>query len=302
MVSIPFVDAHVHLWDLKQIRYPWLEPPFHEDGPNGSVEAIAQDYLLKDYLADAHRWNVRGFVHVDAGAEPGAAIAETKWLQSIADAHGMPSAIVAFAALDEPNVETLLSEHARHPRVRGIRQIVNWHADPRRTYTARDLTTDPAWQRGFGLLENFEFSFDLQCYPSQLAGVAALAARHSSVPIVLNHAGMPVDTDGSGVELWRSGMRALAALPQAAVKLSGFGFIHRRWTVDQIRPILLEAIEIFGPKRCLFASDFPTDKLFGSFDRHLEAYHEIASSFSWEERRDLFGRNANRIYRLGLDL
>ena len=51
----PFVDAHVHLWDLDHIRYPWLMPPFADDGPNGSVEAIAATYLLDDYLADAPR-------------------------------------------------------------------------------------------------------------------------------------------------------------------------------------------------------------------------------------------------------
>lgn len=302
MAAIPFVDAHVHLWDLEQIHYPWLQPPFKDDGPNGSVEPIARDYLLKDYLADARRWNVCALVHVDAGAEPAAAIEETKWLEGLADAHGMPNAIVAFAALDDPNLESVLAAQARHPRVRGVRQIVNWHANPRRTYTSRDLTHDGAWQRGFGLLGKFELSFELQCYPSQMAGMARLAARHPTIPVIINHAGMPVDTDASGVALWRSGMRALAALSQVSVKLSGFGFVHRQWTVEQIRPILLEAIEIFGPKRCLFASDFPTDKLFGSFDRHLEAYHAIVADFSDEERRDLFGRNANRVYRLGLRL
>jgi len=48
MHDLPFVDAHVHLWDLKRIHYPWLTPPFGSDGPNGSVEAIARDYLLDD--------------------------------------------------------------------------------------------------------------------------------------------------------------------------------------------------------------------------------------------------------------
>ena len=80
------------------------------------------------------------------------------------------------------------------------------------------------------------------------------------------------------------------------------GFIDRNWTVESIRPFLLEAIELFGTDRCLFASDSPTDKLFAPFDQHLEAYHAIVADFSEDERRDLFGRNANRVYRLELDL
>lgn len=300
MRDIPFIDAHVHLWDLSHIRYPWLSPPFRDDGPNGSVEPIARDYLLDDYLTDARNWDVHGMVHVDAGADPAAALDETRWLQAMADKRGIPNAIVAFAALDDPSVEALLEAHAAHPNVRGIRHIVNWHQDPRRSYTPRDVTADPRWAKGFAALGKYGLSFDLQAYPGQFAGLANLVARHPDIPVIINHAGMPVDTDEAGKDLWRSGMRALAASSHVAVKLSGFGFIHRNWTIDQIRPYLLEAVDIFGTSRCLFASDFPTDKLFGSFDKHLDAYSQIVSSFSRDERRDLFGRNAVRIYRLNI--
>lgn len=302
MRDLPFVDAHIHLWDLTHLTYPWLTGPFDDSGPNGSVEPIAQTYLPADYRADAAGWNVVGAVHVDAGALPEHALAETEWLESLSRDTGIPGAIVAFAPLDDPDVERLLAAHAAHPNVRGIRHIVNWHANPVRTYTPRDVTGDAAWEAGFALLGTYGLSFDLQCYPSQMAGLADVIARYPGTQVVINHAGMPVDTDAAGIALWRDGMRTLAALPNVATKLSGFGFIHRRWTLEQIRPYLLEAIDIFGTERCLFASDFPTDKLFGSFDRHLDAYHAIVADFTEVERRDLFGRNANRIYRLGLEL
>lgn len=302
MDAPPFVDAHVHLWDLDHIHYPWLTPPFDDSGPNGSVEAIARNYLLDDYLADARRWDVRGIVHIDAGAEASAALDETDWLQGMADTRGLPSAIVAFAALDDPDVDALLERHAAHRSVRGIRHIVNWHADPNRTYTPRDVTQDVAWQRGFARLGHHGLSFDLQCYPAQMAPLTFLFARHPDVPVIINHAGMPVVTDPDGIAQWREGMRALAALPNVSIKLSGFGFAWRDWTIERIGPLVLEAIDIFGTDRCMFASDVPTDKLFGSFDRHLDAYHAIVAAFSDDERRDLFGRNANRIYRLGLEL
>ncbi|TGX55190.1 amidohydrolase [Sphingomonas gei] len=297
--DLPFIDAHVHLWDLDRIAYPWLTPPFADDGPNGSVEPIARTYLLDDYLADASGWDVRGIVHVDAGAEAGAALAETEWLQGIAVDRGMPNAIIAFAALDDPNVEALLEAHAAHPNVRGIRHIVNWHADPRRSYTPRDVTQDAAWEKGFGLLAKYDLSFDLQAYPGQFPGLARLIARHPETQVVINHTGMAVPGEW---DQWRTGMSALAALPNVATKLSGMGFTHRPWSLDQARAYVLEAIELFGDDRAMFASDFPTDKLFGSFAQHLDAYAEITSDFSESERRALWARNANRIYRLGLDV
>lgn len=297
--DLPFIDAHVHLWDLARIAYPWLTPPFADDGPNGSVAAIARTYLLDDYLADAGGWDVRGIVHVDAGAAPEAALAETEWLQAMADARGMPNAIIAFAALDDPNVEALLAAHAAHPAVRGIRHIVNWHADPRRSYTPRDVTQDAEWARGFGLLARHGLSFDLQAYPGQFPALARLLARHPETPVILNHAGMAVP--GAWAE-WRQGMRALAALPHVSVKLSGMGFTHRPWSIEQARPYVLEAIALFGTDRAMFASDFPTDKLFGTFADHLDAYAAITADFRDAERRALFAGNANRIYRLGIAL
>lgn len=296
---LPFIDAHVHLWKLDgAIRYGWLMPPFSDDGPNGSVEAIASDYELDDYLAEAAGWNVAGMVHVDAGADASHALDETRWLQGIADERGLPSAIVAYAALDDPEVDGLLAAHAAHPAVRGIRQIVNWHANPGLTYSGHDITLDPAWERGFTLLARHGLSFDLQCYPAQMPHIAAIAARHPEVPVIVNHAGMPVAGDADGIGQWRRGMAALARLPQAAAKLSGFGFIDRGWTVDAVRPFVDDLLELFGADRLLAASDFPTDRLFADFDRCLGAIDALTASLSQDERRAIFAGNAARLYRL----
>ena len=298
----PFVDPHVHLWDLSHVRYPWLAPPFSDDGPNGSVEPIARDYGLDDYLADAAGWDVRGIVHIDAGAHPDDALKETQWLQAMADARGMPSGIVAFAALESPGLEALLAEHATHRNVRGIRHIINWHADPQRSYSPSDITTSDAWMRGFGLLGKYGLSFDLQAYPGQFAHLAGLIAKHPDIQVIIDHAGMAIPGDSDGWAIWRNGMKALAALPNVAVKISGMGFTWRPWDLDQARPYVLETIEMFGADRAMFASNFPTDKLFGSFEKHLVAYDTITADFSTDERAALFASNANRIYRLGLTL
>ncbi|KQN37043.1 amidohydrolase [Sphingomonas sp. Leaf407] len=299
MAGLPFIDAHVHLWDLDHLRYPWLTPPFADDGPNGSVEPIARTYLLDDYRADAGAWDVRGIVHVDAGAEASAALDETRWLQGMADTAGMPNAIVAFADLSHPDVDTLLAAHAAHANVRGIRHIVNWHADPRRTYTPRDVTHDDAWAAGYARLAAHGLSFDLQAYPGQFPHLARLIERHPETPVMVNHMGMCVP--GEEAE-WRAGLTALAALPHVAIKLSGIGFTYRSWTLEQARGLVLTAIDRFGTDRAMVASDFPTDKLFGSFAATLGAYDTITADFGDAERRALFAGNANRLYRLGLTL
>lgn len=301
------VDPHVHLWDLTRIHYPWLTGPFNSDDPNGSVEPIAVDYPLDAYLADAAAWDVRGIVHIDAGAHPDDALRETQWLQGMADADrstgcGLPSGIVAFVALNDPDVERLLAAHVEHRAVRGIRQIANWHPDAARGHGPVDFTTSDAWGAGFGLLGKYGLSFDLQAYPGQFAHLSKLFARHPDTPVILNHSGMATPGDDDGWEDWRRGMTALAALPHLSVKISGMGFAWREWDVDQARGYVLQTIELFGVERTMFASNFPTDKLFGSFDQHFDAYDAITADFTRAERAALFGENANRIYRLGLVL
>jgi len=302
MTRPPFVDAHVHLWDLARPGYAWLRGPFRDDVPGGSPAAIATTYRLDDYLAEAAAWNVAGFVHVDAGAGADQARAETRWLQDMADARGLPNGIVAFAALDDPGLDDLLAFHARHRNVRGIRHIANWHRDPARSYHPRDFTRDAAWQAGYARLAAHGLSFDLQCYPGQAEALAALAGRHPDIPVVIDHLGMPVETDRDGWGEWRRGLAAFAAHRHVAIKLSGAGFIHRDFTADSIRAPVLETIELFGADRVMVAGNFPTDRMFATMDHTLGAYEDILSRHSEDERRALWGGNANRVYRLGLAL
>ncbi|WP_010544056.1 amidohydrolase family protein [Sphingomonas elodea] len=288
----PFVDAHLHLWDRERLRYPWLD--------EADKASIAATYTVAQHRAAAADWNLVGAVHVDAGAHPDDGERETDWLNSIADAEGLPSAIVARVALDAPDVEAVLARQAARARVVGIRHLINWHPDPSRQAYSRDLTMDPAWRRGFGLLAQHGLSYDFHGFPPQLAGLAEVAAAHPDVPVIVNHLGLPIPQDG--LEAWRAGLTALAAMPQVAIKLSGAGFVASPFDPAAFAPIVEEVIELFGIRRVMVASNFPTDRLFAPLDTTLAAYEALLAGYSDDERRDLWGRNANRIYRLDLHL
>ena len=264
MRGLPFVDAHVHLWDLKRIHYPWLTPPFGDDGPNGSVAPIATDYRLDDYLAEAAGWNVAGIVHVDAGADPAPGARRDR----LAAGHGRRQRHAERdhrlrRARRSRGGDACSPPTPARANVRGIRHIVNWHADPNRSYTPRDVTGDAAWARGFGLLSKYGLSFDLQAYPGQFAGLAALIERHPETPVIVNHAGMGDRRRG---RLAR-GHGGAGAAPQRRGEALGPGLrlspVARRGGAKSraARPSTCSA-----PERCMLASDFPTDRLFAPFD------------------------------------
>ena len=130
------------------------------------------------------------------------------------------------------------------------------------------------------------------------ADAAALASDYPDILIILDHAGMPIDRDEDGILLWQRGMRKLAAAPNVVVKISGLGTADWNWTVKSIRPFVLETIEAFGVSRCMFASNFPVDKLYSDFDTLYSAFRQITEHFSVDECRMLFHDNAAHYYRL----
>ncbi len=297
--ELRIVDPHVHLWDLSRARYGWLQDDPLPNNPAGDMSGIAhRNYLIEDYRSDTAGWRVDKIVHVECGMPIGEQLAETDWLQSLADDTGWPQGIVAGADLLDPDLDALLEAHAARANVRGVRQIVCWHEDPLKTYTARDLLRDPAWTAGLAKLAPLGLSFDLQLYPSQMATAAILAARHPDLQMIVNHAGLPTDRDAVGMERWRTGLRLLAAQPQVSIKISGLGITDRAWTTESIRPIVLDCIEVFGTDRAMFASDFPVERVHGSFDAFYSAFDAITADFSPDERERLFAANAEAVYRI----
>lgn len=297
--GLRIVDPHMHLWDLNRHYYAWLQDEPLPNNPAGDVTPIAhRSYGLDDYLADAAGWDVVKTVHIECGLPRADQLSETDWLQDLSDKHGFPHGIVAGADLEGADIEALLAAQAARPSVRGVRQILNWHSDPLKTYRPCNLLDSPNWEAGYALLAKYALSFDLQIYPSQMRQAAGLAARHPDTVLVLNHAGMPTDRDTDGLLQWDEGMAALAARPNLCVKISGLGMVDRGWSTASIRPFVLRAIELFGPHRCMFASNFPVDRLHGPFGAHFSAFDAISADFSADERAMLFGGTAERIYRI----
>lgn len=297
MTRRKIVDAHHHLWDLSRgYNYPWLQDPPSGEGLLGNIDPIRIDYLPRDYLADTQNYDVVGSVHVEA--VPADALAETAWLESVAVPAGLAQTVVARVELQKPDAERAIAEHRNFSRVRGIRQIVNWHPNSGITFTDHDFLADDAWRRGYALLRKYDLAFDLQLYPGQMPTAADLAARHPDTPIVMNHTGMPIGRDGESVEAWRTGIKRLAGQPNVAAKISGLGMVDWHWTADSIRPFVLETIDIFGVDRAMFGSNFPVDKLYSSFDALYGAFETIVAGFSPSEQDKLFRANALRIYRI----
>lgn len=216
---------------------------------------------------------------------------ETAWLHEIHQAHGMPNAVVAHAWLHDDRLEERLLAHKKFPLVRGIRS--------KPVGKGPGSLDDPAWRRGMKLLAKHDLSWDLRVPWRQLSEAAAALGDVPELRVVLNHTGLPWDRSDEGLKLWRTGMKALAANPNVYCKISELGLKNAAWTVDGNRRVVLDAVEIFGPGRCMFGSNFPVASLRISYRAQITGLLRILSSLSTSDLEHIFCHTARRFYRLG---
>jgi predicted TIM-barrel fold metal-dependent hydrolase len=293
----PIVDAHHHIW--RQADLPWLAG---EMVPRifGPYEPIRRDYLVEDYLVDAADCGVTHSVYVQANWPLAASVEEVRWLDEVHRATGWPSAVVGSADLFSPDaVHTMREQAAVSPLVRGTRLQLHWHERPEfRFASAPDRMSDPVLRANIAALDELGWLFELQVFPGQMAHAVHLVSAFPETTFVLVHAGMLIGRDEPTVTGWRAGMRALAEHPNVVVKLTGQGtFVHR---VDPslISLVADQVLESFGPRRALFGTNFPIEKIWTPMADLVDAWRTALSGLSQEEQSWVFAENARRVYRL----
>jgi predicted TIM-barrel fold metal-dependent hydrolase len=292
----PIIDAHHHVWRHADI--PWLHGPpvpriFGEYGP------LRRDYPVAEFAAIARPLGVVAWVYIQINVAPGAEVAEVAWVQGEAARHGLPSAIVGFADLSAADVGSTLDAELAAGKLRGIRQQLHWHDKPLYRFAPRpDVMRDAAFRRGMAEVAKRGLSFDLQVFASQMADAAELAAAFPEVTFILQHAGMLEDRSPEGWRDWRAGMRLLAARPNLVAKLSGLGTFLRACDEAAWRPVIRETVEMFGPERCLFGSNYPIEMLWTEYERVLDVTRACIADLDTAARRAILHDTAKRVYRL----
>ncbi|MEQ9815491.1 MAG: amidohydrolase family protein [Azospirillaceae bacterium] len=289
--KLQVVDPHIHLWDLATGLYPRRQAR----GPRKS--AMKGDYLLPDLRRDAQDVEIVAAVHVEAFPTDG--LAEARHVQAMADADslGLPQAIVAYADLSSPWAEKALEALVALPNMRGIRQVLDrWVERP--GTVSRDLLDDAAWHEGVRQLSRHDLSFEVQMRPDQLAAVSSLIDRNPDTRFVLNHLGPFTASCADDRREWRDSLRILAARPNVWLKLSGFGMYLPSVDHETVGPLVHEALEAFGPRRAMFASNFPVDGKAVGLAALWKIFAAVAGELSPHEQDALLRGNARKFYRI----
>ena len=290
MGKLEFVDAHVHFYDMQHPELFYGHWQSDADPPviGKQMRKLGErNFLAEDFIEITRASNVTKAVHVQAAIGSEDPVKETEWLEEAAERTGFPHAIVAHADLRAPDVEVLLERHCEFPRMRGVRD-----------FSYGDFLVSEDFHRGYALLENYNLHASIAAQWQDIEKLVALANKFPNTIIVIDHAGNPAERNEEYFEQWKRGMATAATAENIICKISGLGMGDHNWTVESIRPYVLSCIEAFGVPRSIFATNWPVDSLFSNYDTLIDAYTEIVSDFSDDEKRDLFARNTEALYRI----
>ncbi len=272
------IDAHQHFWRLDRGDYGWLTP---------DLAAIHRDFMpddLRPMLDDA---GIDGTVLVQAAPTD----AETDFMLSLGESNDFIKGVVGWTNFEAPTAPERIETLARHPKLRGMRPMIQDIAD---TDWMLRPDLDPAYQA----LIDAGLVFDALVLPRHLENLLTLLERYPEMRVVVDHCAKP-EIAGGGFDDWAAAMTAIARNSDAACKLSGLVTeAGPGWTVERLKPYADHVLAEFGPRRVIWGSDWPVCTLAASYQQWLEATDALLEDCSENDRASILGGNAIAFYGL----
>jgi L-fuconolactonase len=274
------IDAHQHFWIYNPDEYAWIDE---------SMARLRRDFLPADLHPELESQSFQGSILVQTRQT----LEETRWLLELADQSSSILGVVGWVDLASPEVQSQLAGVASHPKLVGIRHIVQAEPDDRFLLRSDFLA-------GVSRLRDFDLAYDILIYTRHLAVAAEFAERLPEQRLVLDHLAKPPIKSGK-IGPWADGIRRLAALPNVFAKLSGLVTESdwQNWTPDQIRPYLDVAFESFGAERLMIGSDWPVCLVAATYPRAVGVVKDYLDQLPSSMREAVLGENARRFYLRG---
>ena len=287
------MSAEVHTYRVFSERSPGFEALV------GDYTALPRRYLPPQYFEEVSGFNVTKIVWAEfISTDP---IREVRWAEDLFTQQECSGGIIGKVDFFDPDIAEVIDVYASFPHVRAVRQHSAWHpSNPLLRFGSRpDLLRDKDWQKSIGVMRKYHLACELEIMSPQLADFAEVARSYPDIQFVLPLMGWPIDVTVAGRDRWKRDMKLVSNCPNVAVKIFGMECIFGLgWTIDQIRPWILDLIELFRPERCMYASHMPIARLSCSFQQLYGAYLDVVSELSASEKQKLFSDTAIEVYRL----
>ncbi|HLK60754.1 MAG TPA: amidohydrolase family protein [Chthonomonadaceae bacterium] len=273
------IDAHQHFWMYEPEEYGWI---------TGEMKALRRNFLPGDLAPLLRQIGFDGSIAVQARQS----LEETEWLLTLSEQYDFIRGVVGWVDLRSTLVRKELETLAPHPKLCGVRHIVQ--DEPDDAFLLR-----PEFLRGLALLQDFGLAYDLLLYPRHLPVAVKVVEKFPGQTFVLDHLAKPAIKDRA-LSPWREDLQALARFPNVYCKLSGMVTETHwgRWQAQDFQPYLESALVAFGPERLMIGSDWPVCTLSGDYASVMGIVNEFLKSLPEEASQQILGANCLRAYRL----
>jgi L-fuconolactonase len=270
------IDAHHHLWTLARGDYGWLTP---------NLAPIYRDFCLSDLAPQLSAADIEGTIVVQAAPTE----AETLFLLDIAENAKLVQGVVGWTDFDAVDGVARIDALAGRKLLVGLRPMVQDIADD-------DWLLRPALAPLLTAMARNGLVFDALVLPRHLPRLLRVIDSHPDLEFVLDHCGKPQLATGE-IAIWQRDIALLAGRSNVSCKLSGLATeAAPDWQIADLRQAVDHVVTCFGPQRLLWGSDWPVINLAGGYAKWFAAAETLLADLLPDEKADIFGGNAARIY------
>jgi L-fuconolactonase len=275
------IDAHQHFWIYNPQEYAWIDE---------SMAKLRRDFLPEDLKPELDRAGFQGCVAVQARQS----LEETHWLLKLATESPFILGVVGWCDLRSPQIRSDLEALSAHPKLVGVRHIVQGEPDD-------DFLLRPEFLRGISILEEFELAYDILIYDRHLPVAAEFVRRFPRQRFVLDHLAKP-QIRNQKLHPWTQGLQNLAAHPNVFCKLSGLvtEADWRDWKPEELISYLDVALECFGSDRLMIGSDWPVCTVAASYSGAVDVVKQFLELRNVKVPEKVLGAHAQQFYKLKL--
>lgn len=273
------LDAHQHFWRVDRGDYGWLGP---------HLKPLYRDFLPENLLTPMARAGITRTIAVQAAQTE----AETDYLLALADEHEFIAGVVGWLDMEADNFAERLAYYRHNPRFVGLRPMLQELAQD-------DWICRPRVLDNLRLVADQQLPFDILSFARHLPHVQRALEQTPHLSAVVDHISKP-DIRQHVFEPWKHGMSAIAALPNVSCKLSGMVTeADAHWCVNDFVPYVDHVVQVFGPDRLMFGSDWPVCTLSASYAEVLNLLRTLlAKHFGPDALAKVFESNAARFYKV----
>lgn len=270
------IDSHQHFWNYDPKKHEWI---------NAEMSRIRRNFTPGDLYPLLQEANMDGCIAVQADES----LRETDFLLDLSSQHDWILGVVGWADLGKEDLDQLLDHYASQKKLVGFREVLQ-SKDPR--YMLRE-----EFIRGMHKLKKRELAYDLLLFPQHLDAALELVKKCPEQRMVIDHLAKPLIKDGEWKE-WKKKMALLSERELIYCKLSGMvtEADWKKWKSEDLLPYLEIALELFGPERLMYGSDWPVCLVAGEYEEVYRVIDDFTSQLSLSEKEQILGETAAEFY------